>query len=272
MSLTKDTIQHLESAKTTEALIDALKKSNAHQSAIIVPDNYQLRDVEKFLPNAKRIVGSFMASDVDSFASYVTEYAEEALCAVSSNLCASCVLDFGDVDNPLHCDHKVSLQLKRTPAYLALIRMTESRCDQKSLADFIEDWSDFMVVLNSSGEVMQPGTAVQKVRNVTIDQARNVSSSIENLSSQLSASEKIELRNQSSFPAEISFKCCPYVGLDERYLTVKISINTGSERPEFVLRIVRHDDLIDQFCDEFTAKIIESLNGCEAVKVFKGKI
>lgn len=274
MSLSKEAIQHMQSAESCARVMEQLTGNLLHPSAVAVPESVSVEDLERFLPNARRLTGHFHTSTIAAFCRYLAEYSTKCLCTVhQAGMTSFAVLDFGDAELPLHQSSKATLKLVRTAAYRGMLSFA-GRQSQQDLGDLIEDFSDFITVTDSSGAVISNQLAASKFRNVSIDQARNVSSGVDNYSADMSVSEKIELRNKESMPAAIEFKCLPYSELSERTFTIKPSAITSGEKPSFSCRIVGFEQLQEEMAIEFEHLINDELEKYELdnITVIAGEI
>ena len=82
--------------------------------------------------------------------------------------------------------------------------------------------------------------------------------------------ERVEAKNQNSIPAEITFKCIPYLGFDEIELVVRVGILTGHEKPRIVLRILHLELILENIAKEFKENLTEVFNNLK-LKTFIGE-
>ena len=126
---------------------------------------------------------------------------------------------------------------------------------QKNAAEFIEDWSGDLVVLNSAGDVMNLQASVKALLDMSIESAREVNSKVSDFGEQMSAMERIEAKNQDSLPSSILFSCVPYGGLATRDFKLRVSILTGGDRPAVMYRIVGLESQEEEIAEEFKSNL-----------------
>ncbi|EFA1376509.1 DUF2303 family protein, partial [Escherichia coli] len=121
---------------------------------------------------------------------------------------------------------------------------------QKSLAEWLEDWADFLTAYDSDGNVLDIKQAISAVRRLTIDAKRSAEYEEQNFSGSRSVMESVEAKSKEIMPATFRFECIPYEGLGNREFTLRLSILT-SEQPVLVLRIVRVEAAEEEIAKEF---------------------
>ncbi|MCV5132407.1 DUF2303 family protein, partial [Escherichia coli] len=86
-------------------------------------------------------------ASIDDFTRYSKDLADEGTrCFIDAdNMRAVSVLNLGTIDEPGHADNTATLKLKKTAPFSALLSVNGERNSQKSLAEWIEDWADYLV-------------------------------------------------------------------------------------------------------------------------------
>lgn len=259
MSLTKDAIQHLEVSHNLGQVIENLAIVKAAAPLIAIPEGVSIKDLESFMPNRTSYRFDFSTKSIKDFGLYNKEFDRTgSKCFIDSDsMCAKSVFDLGTESEPLHQLHKSSLKLDRTSAYNALLKVCCAPISQKDAANFIEDWADNIAVLTNSQEIMTIVNAVKQLREISIEQVANRDSRVGDFSESMSAFEKIEAKNQDKIPSLIKFACVPYHGLAAREFDVRVSIITGSAKPEISLRIVKLEAQREDMAEEFKEILTE---------------
>ena len=116
----KDTIKELSKA---EALSVANVESAAAVGTAVLPNDFTLYDLEKFMPLRRRLRGAMTTSVIEHFATYTKDNAESGARVFidPATLQATAVLNIGTTDKPGHGDNTATLKLRQTAAYSALL-------------------------------------------------------------------------------------------------------------------------------------------------------
>jgi uncharacterized protein YfdQ (DUF2303 family) len=176
---------------------------------------------------------------------------------------AEVVFDIGTPDAPGRGEHTASLQLKKTAAFVELLRVNHEVMSQRELAEFVEDNMALLSVLDGE-EIMEPGRAIHAIRNISIEKRGKDDHSTADFSAAKSSIEEIEAKaKEGGLPSTLIFSCSPYHGLIQRDIYIRLSIITSSE-PRFKLRIVNLEQLTErmakEFCDTLSDHFPDQLN------------
>lgn len=240
----------------------------------IIPDDYSIRDMEQHLDapirHRLKITTQSLQGFVDLCNTEETKFTKR--CFVNDKeLAATTFFDMGNRDDFGHGDHHATLKLRCTAEFDNLVatcgsQRTGGPMSQQALAEWMEDWSDFLSV---DGDAGLPG-AIAAVRNLTVDTARKAESRVEDLGSSRSTMEKISLSGRDAPPpTRLMFTCVPYYGLRQREIQLRASVSTRGDEPVFSLRIVREDELLDRLAIEFSELLQSRL---EDSRVVVGKV
>jgi uncharacterized protein YfdQ (DUF2303 family) len=253
----KSAIEQIQQSSTADLLNGFLKTDGP---AIVLPDNFNVVDLEKYAPARNRFRGKMHTSSIPDFISYLSSNdlgkGQGSETYINpDNMSATCIHNLYSDSEPGHCDHTSKVTLETTAAYRALLKIA-GRVDQQGLSDYLEDWSNIIATANSDGETVSHSIAVNAVRTITIARAREINSSIGDFESSASAIEKVEARNKNNLPAFIHVTLKPYNDLQEQVITLRCSMLTGSDTPLFALRIIKEEELNESLVNEFK-KIIQ---------------
>lgn len=237
----KEAIQQLQEGMSMIAAITAMESSAKSSYVVALPKDYELRDLEKYLPNRRRARGSMATTILQSFADYSKANAEAgaAVFIDASNMTATTVLNLGTPTDPGHADNKAKLTLDKTAAFSALKNHASGMgITQQQVAEFFEDWPDLIKCFNDAGPISPP-KAIAAIRKLTIEAMRKLESSEQTLAASKSTFESIQATSADPIPTTIYFKCLPYADLKEREFVLRLSILTSGDKPKIALRIVK---------------------------------
>lgn len=186
----------------------------------------------------------------------------------ADNMRAVSVLNLGTIDEPGHADNTATLKLKKTAPFSALLSVNGERNSQKSLAEWIEDWADYLVGFDANGDAIQATKAAAAVRKITIEANQTADFEDNDFSGKRSLMESVEAKTKDIMPVAFEFKCVPFEGLKERPFKLRLSIITG-DRPVLVLRIIQLEAVQEEMANEFRNLLVEKFKDSK-VETFIG--
>lgn len=208
----------------------------------LLPQNTSVESLERFSYERFRFRGAMDTTSIDDFVRYSVGYAQEeekARCFIDAdNMLARSIFNIGTLDNPGHADNVASIKLKKTAPFRALLAINGDHLNQKQIAEWLEDWSDYLTAFDADGETMKIAQAAQAVRRVTIQQTNAADHEDGDFSGKKSLMQSIEASSKDVMPVAFEFMCVPYEGLGERRFSLRNSLLKSSD-PVFVLRIVQ---------------------------------
>ena len=213
--------------------------------AVALPENFRIHDLEKFNLNRFRFRGALSTASIDDF----TRYSK-------------------DLDEPGHADNTATLKLKKTAPFSALLSVNGERNSQKSLAEWIEDWADYLVGFDANGDAIQATKAAAAIRKITIEANQTADFEDNDFSGKRSLMESVEAKTKDIMPVAFEFKCVPFEGLKERPFKLRLSIITG-DRPVLVLRIIQLEAVQEDMANEFRDLLVEKFKDSK-VETFIG--
>lgn len=242
--LTKEAIEKVQEALAIEQIGSAVREATKTSQTlpVAVPDTMNLHDLQKYMPNRRRLAGEMRTTNPDHFADYANTHAEEAVVFVDAEkMTATGVLNFGDAKNPGHADNLVSLQFVESAPYKALLRCADcGNVSQRAMAEWLEDNLPHIRCLHGDEEI-KPAMAIAAIRNVTIEQLQKVDSTVESLSQERTAFEQVKATSKHTLPTTVHFTCHPYLGLPERTFVCRFGIRSGDNGTLITLRIINHE-------------------------------
>lgn len=238
----------------------------------LLPDGTNVESLERFSLERFRFRGAMGTTSIEDFVRYSKGYAsatEKARCFIDAdNMTARSIFNIGTLDNPGHADNIASISLKQTAPFRALLQINGQRLKQKQIAEWLEDWSDYLLAFDAEGGAMQISQAAQAVRRITIQQATQQDHEDGDFSGKKSLMQSVEASSKDVMPVAFEFKCVPYEGLGERRFSLRNSLLTNDE-PCFVLRIVQLEAQEEAIANEFRDLLIEKFDG-DTVETFIG--
>jgi uncharacterized protein YfdQ (DUF2303 family) len=238
---------------------------------VAVPEGVVLRNLEQFLDGRTRFRGNLSTASIDDFTRYSAGYADiGARCFIDAEkMKAESIFNLGTIEVPGHADNTASLSLKATAPFSAILNINGERKSQKELAEWIEDWSEYIIGFASNGDAIDAKKSAAALRKITIEANQKADYEDNDFSGKRSLMESVEAKTQEIMPVAFEFKCITYEGLTERAIKLRLSI-INSDRPILVLRIVQLEDVEEKIAAEFRDLLIEKFNG-STVETFIGK-
>lgn len=239
---------------------------------VTLPEGTSIESLERFSIERYRFRGAMDTTSIADFVRYAIGYAnseQNARCFIDAeNMRARSIFNIGTLDNPGHADNVSTIQLKKTAPFRALLAINGDRLNQKQIAEWLEDWSDFLTAFDASGNTMTIAQAAQAVRRVNIKQVSESAHEDEDFSGKKSLMESVEASSKDVMPVAFEFKCVPYEGLTERRFSLRNSLLKSGE-PMFVLRVVQLEAQEEAIANEFRDLLIEKFDG-KPVETFIG--
>jgi len=223
-----------------------------------------INSLERYMDTPLRFRGEFSTTRIKDLAAYLRNNPQEPVIFLGrESMSATAIFDRGTMGDPGWCEHQAMLALRPTPEYGAVLNKDVSALSQIGFQHFIEDWEDH-ITFWLDGQTMEFGTAIQRVRKVTIESARKTESSVGDFASSRSSMESIEIGSQrDKLPDSFTFAVTPYEGFISREINCRITVRTGGDKIGLAYRIMRREALIDSIADEFRT-LIEQQCGNDA--------
>jgi uncharacterized protein YfdQ (DUF2303 family) len=258
--LNKDAIlqlQQAESITAASAAIDSGMGTSKGNSLAPLPSDFNIHDLEQFMPNRRRARGSMTTRVLADFAAYIAAHKEDGAATFIDvgGMKATAVLNLGTPAKPGHADNKAVLQLQQTAAYAALRAIAKGLpVSQTAVAEFLEDWGT-AIKCSHDGATLENNKAIQAVRDITIESLRKLGNTEAQLSATRTAFESVQAKGAEQIPTLIEFICEPYLGLKFRNFAMRLAILTTGDKPTITLRIVKDEEHQEQMGEEFAGLI-----------------
>ncbi|EKQ3556033.1 DUF2303 family protein [Salmonella enterica] len=266
--LDQTAIQEIVNLTTASIYPDPIKHTDC--PAVLVPSGMKAYDLENFMVNRYRFRGDMKTTCIEDFAKYSKGYSGEGVrCFIDADeMQASTVFNIGTLAAPGHADNRAHLQLKKTAPFSALLHMDGNKCRQKTLAEWIEDWSDFLTAYDAEGQAMDIKQAAGAVRRITLESTRNADFEDQDMKASRSVMESVEAKSKEVMPSYFEFECIPYEGLTNRTFRLRFSILTSDE-PILVVRVIQLETAEEEMAKEFRDLLVGKFEG-QQIETFIG--
>lgn len=250
----KSAIQQIQESANAPEFLKQLERVMFPVAAL--PNSFSLHNLEMFMPTRNQFRGVMKTTNIDEFVRYHDCYQVEGnQCFINAGCMeAITIFDLGSREFPGHCEHRAMLSLRRTAAFRAVLDVNGERLTQKKLAEFIEDYSEFLSVFSTTGDRIENSVASAAVRNMKFEAKAGRESSVDDFSQHQSEYESIAVRTKEEFPmpAVFKFTCEPYLGLPERTFEMRMS-TIGNET--LILRIKKLEQHEEEMGEQFQTKL-----------------
>ncbi|ARZ01350.1 YfdQ family protein [Yersinia ruckeri] len=268
-ALNSSAIQEIRNMAMTTLVEEKL--SSADCLTIALPDNVAIHSLEKFQNGRFRFRGNLKTNSIDEYVKYSSGYAGNGVrCFIDADdMSAKTVFNLGTLEEPGHADNTANLSLKKTAPFRELLAIDGQKKRQKELAEWLEDWREYLMAFDADGNILDIRQAVGAVRRITIESTSSADHEDNDFSGKRSIMETVEAKSKDIMPAGFEFKCVPYEGLGERRFKLRYSILTGGDVPVLVLRIVQLEGEQEKIAQEFRDLLISKFTGIE-IETFIG--
>lgn len=271
-----ESINALQELTSTKAIAELVEKSLMARDAVIaIPNTHKLENLEKFLSYRRRERGVMSTANIDAFAKFVADNGnkdEGAVFIDAEQMAARAVLNYGAAYHRGargHCDFAAELKLQPSGAYTAWTCITQAgTLTQRSLAEFMEDHTEWLECFNSSGMISNIN-AVATVRHIKIEAASKAASKVGNLSEEKSLLESVTAE-QDNMPHMLYFRIAPYIGLPERTFVARLGVSTDNDRISMRLSPINVEIHEEQMAEDF-AKLVTEKISASALPVYVGR-
>lgn len=258
MSLTPEAIQTLVNNGNAPLFLDQLKNAETSSQVIAIPSEYKLQDLEAYQECRNSLRGKFETNVIDEFIKYNKDHAEDGTKTFvdADTMKAETIFDVGTRNKAGHQRHRASLSLKQTAPYKALLNLSGSPMPQKEMAEWLEDYSEFLTAFSSDGQVIDMDKASAAIRDLNFEVVRGSERQVQDFSQQQSEYERVATKTKEDLviPAAFVFTCEPYHGLKLRKFEMRLSI----VRNEILtLRIKRLEETQELMAFEFLEIIVQ---------------
>lgn len=244
-----------------ELVLSSVHVGKSDYPIAILPSDMKIHSLESQNQFRNQFRAVFSTYNFDSFTAYAAQYQQDnAQCFIDEkNLGAEIVFDIGTHEQPLHANHRALLNMEKTSAFKALCDFQGKKCDQREFSEWLEDWGDFITAYSDDDELMSLTSAIQAVRKITLDYARNEEHEVSDFAASKSAMESVEAKSKLQLPKYFVFNTHTYKGLDSQAFTLRLSILTGGTTPLLVARLIKAEQVQESIAQEFANKLTLAL-------------
>jgi uncharacterized protein YfdQ (DUF2303 family) len=134
----------------------------------VVPKEYKVEDLERFLPRPLRIKESVLLHDTDSFIAYVNAFKLAGVSRIFFNTVEEefvGVLDYHEVETPAWCGHTAAYKPRRSVEFETWMASNRKQMTQVEFARFLEENMPDVVEPNSA-ELLQVALTFEAKKSV----------------------------------------------------------------------------------------------------------
>lgn len=260
----KEAIQELVSTGNAPLFLKQIEEAKTKSTLIALPHDYKVTNMEAYNEFRDELRGKFETSLIAEFVKYAKVYASEGSASFVDvdSMTAAAIFDIGTTEQPLHQRHKAECALKKTAPFKTLLSANGQRYDQRTLAEWLEDYAEYITPYGDNGEPIDNKKAVEALRTLKFERTRGSEREVQNFAASQSEYEKIATMTKEDLeiPAGFRFDCIPYQGLESRTFDMRLSI---IENEILSLRIKRIEETQEEIALEFKEKLLEALAGAE---------
>lgn len=268
--LNGDAISQIKNLALSSVRLDVVEDMAC--PAVAMPSELSIVSLEKFQEGRYRFRGSLRTTSINDFVKYSIGYSTAAgvRCFIDAvDMSAKTIFNLGTIDNPGHADNSAVISLQKTSPFAAVLSINSRKQGQKDLAEWLEDWREFLLAFDAEGNVLDIKQAIGAVRRITIESSRSSDHEDSDFSAKRSIMENVEAKSKDIMPAAFEFKCTPYEELQEHIIKLRYSILTSHDTPTLVLRIVQLENLEEQIAQEFRDLLASKFEGTQ-IETFIG--
>lgn len=207
----------------------------------VQPHGVALIDMEKLLPNPKRIDGSVGLEEPDSFCTYFEDFREphSRIYGFPDEHCMAAVFDENERGAPRWRAHKALLQLKLSPEWLAWMEAFKTTFVQMDLAEFLNDHME-QIAEPAAGELLSGISTINITNNWKCTSAQREGGDI----SFSYAKENTAQTATGKIPSRLTLSIAPFRSWHPVSMTVYLSYRLSGEKLTFSMRGHQVDELI----------------------------
>lgn len=235
----------------------ASNRPDTHMPAIIINDD--IMSIEHLQEGRSRFRGKLKTDSLDDFITYTNDHPGGSGFIDAEQVAATVFFNLGDTVAPGHGDWTATLKLKPTAEYAAMLKVLGNRLSQRDMIDFAEDWAGNISAIAADGTPIPMPKALAAVRKLTIKATAEATHTEKDFGARKSSLEDIEASADDGLPYGFGFTVTPYAGLLSRSFTLRLSILTGGEKPQLVLRAIALESAQEAIAQEFKRKLQDGI-------------
>ncbi|WJT09238.1 DUF2303 family protein [Vibrio harveyi] len=254
--LEKATLDELIAKGNAPLFLDQLKDAKTQSQLIALPLDYKVSDLECYQEHRNSLRGKFSTEMITEFVEYGKVFSGEgsAVFINTGAMSAKAIFDIGTEDKPLHMKHTARVSLKTMAAYRSLREIDGDHKNQRQIAEWLEDYKDYLSAYGDTGEEIPMTKAIEAIRVLKFERKQGSSSEVQQFAASQSEYESIatKTKDELTIPAGFVFKCVPFLGLNERSFDMRLSIIRNET---LTLKVKRFEEIIEEMALEFRDKL-----------------
>ena len=235
----------------------AENRLNTATPAIIVGD--EIQSIEHLQEGRSRFRGKLSTESLQDFIKYTKDHPDGLGFIDAENVAAKVFFNLGDTEAPGHGDWTATLKLKPTAEYAAMLKVVGNRLTQRDMIDFAEDWVSNVTAIAADGSQINMSKALAAIRKLTIKATAESTHTERDFGARKSSIADIEASADDGLPYGFGFTAAPYDGLIIRSFTLRLSVLTGGDKPQLVLRAIALDAAKEAIAQEFKQKLQDGI-------------
>lgn len=228
-----------------------------NEPAIIVGD--EILSVEHLQEGRSRFRGKMSTESLQDFIKYTKDHPDGTGFVDAENVAAKVFFNLGGIEDPGHGDWTATLKLKPTAEYAAMLQIVGKRLSQRDMIDFAEDWAGNVNAIAADGSTINVSKALAAIRKLTIKATAEATHTEKDFGARKSSIEDIEASADDGLPYAFGFTAVPYDGLFTRSFMLRLSVLTGGDKPQLVLRAIALDSAKEAIAQEFKQKLQDGI-------------
>lgn len=241
---------------------DTTKLEETDIPAAIIPENSKVVSLEHLLKEPSRFKSKFATHVLADFITYSNENQTRNTHTYidADNSKALTIFDHGVTNDPGWRDHTASIELRKRPAYDALLYKENDRLAQLDLIDFASDWEENIQFYDANDEIIDFKTALNRIRRLTINKTASAEFAEGDFKSNKSAMESVEIKSgQDTLPAYFVFKTAPHENFSEISFKCQLRSSSNNESIQLMFRIIGLEVIKEEIANEFKEKISDEM-------------
>lgn len=240
---------------------------HAHaDSVILINKNTNLIDLDQFADGKRRKTGEYTTHSVADFVRFVKDETTPEDCKIFVNadlMKATAFLNYGAKGfEQGKLDYKAVIELKMTPVFQKLVNLHHNTVSQRDLIDFLTDYAPVLTPVNSQGETINIGNAINALRQIKIDETKNTQNDVQNFGETRSTFENVKARTaDDNMPVIFEVDDACYQSLPKTEISLRLVIKAVDGKPFFKLMINAIDLLQLERAETFVKMINNDLAG-----------
>lgn len=249
------------------ALAAAVNSGLTEAGLILTPNNYTLKNLEKFKSEPDHFRARFETDLISDFIEYVCAHADEhtSIFINPRKPSAKAIIDMGNPDAPKWGKHSAELNLNKTPAFQALIDKNDKAIPQQTFIDFLNDWGTNIVLLDENSAETPLSTGITQLRSLKINASASNEQKTDNFAASRSALESIEVQAAGQRPpARMVFSTEPHDGFRIIDCICEIRALVSNKDVQLKFRIVGLEQIENAIAHELIESLHTGINSTDA--------